>query len=194
MKKFTKWLHTDLIQVSGSHDTWFPSTGFFFIFGWTFPFMFTGISILINIIISQILYIQISQSQSRSLSDMPQPVFRISLWSAYRNIFNRVRVNTAIESCKWGDDSRATKPHCQKIPLPCVAQKKPLQFLFLTTFCQTKNKLSLVSQNLISTFRLSLFKCEEDEEEEEAEEEEEEGEKKRDGLQYGPWGWLLGNG
>ncbi len=102
--------------------------------------------------------IQISQSQGKRSSDILQTGFRIRSAHGYLNIFNRVHVNTAIESFKWRNDSQPAKPHCQKIPLTCTAQKKPSSVFFNYTV-PNQNKLGLVSQNLISTFRFALFKC-----------------------------------
>lgn len=83
--------------------------------------------------------VQISQSQWELIW---HPASRLQdqhmIW-VFLNIFNRVHVNTPIESCKWSSDSRPAKPHCQKILMRCAAQKKKAHPVPpLTTLCQSK--------------------------------------------------------
>lgn len=87
----------------------------------------------------------ISQSQSRSLSDiLLKKKKRIQdqhmIW-VFLNIFNRIHVNTPIESCKWSNDSQPAKPHCQKDSLTMPGPEKAHPVPLLTTLCQSKTYL-----------------------------------------------------
>lgn len=123
-KKFIKWLHRGLIQVSGSYDTRFPSTGLFFIFGWTFSF---------HVYRHQYPH-QHHNIPGTVYSDFSEPEWEL-IWQAATSIQDQLVIcipehlqqsprKHRIESCKWGDDSRATKPHCQKDSLTLHGPEK----------------------------------------------------------------------